>query len=96
MKVNSETVDKLARLSRLHISENEKEIVRADLEKMILFVDKLRELDTEGLDPVLHMGTEVNCLREDQVRGSLSSEEALYNATDRLGDFFTVPKVIRK
>jgi aspartyl-tRNA(Asn)/glutamyl-tRNA(Gln) amidotransferase subunit C len=96
MEVNRETVDKLARLSRLYFSENEKEIIRTDLEKMIRFVDKLSELDTEGLEPVLHMGTEMNTLREDRVQGSLSAEEALSNAPDRHGDFFTVPKVIRK
>jgi aspartyl-tRNA(Asn)/glutamyl-tRNA(Gln) amidotransferase subunit C len=96
MEVNRETVDKLARLSRLYFSENEKEIIRTDLEKMIRFVDKLSELDTEGLEPVLHMGTEMNTLREDRVQGSLSAEEALSNAPGRHGDFFTVPKVIRK
>lgn len=96
MDVNRETVDKLARLSRLHFSETEKEMIRADLEKMIRFVDKLSELDTEGLEPVLHMGTEMNTLREDIVRGSLTAEEALSNAPERHGDFFTVPKVIRK
>jgi aspartyl-tRNA(Asn)/glutamyl-tRNA(Gln) amidotransferase subunit C len=96
MEVNRETVDKLARLSRLYFSENEKEIIRTDLEKMIRFVDKLSELDTEGLEPVLHMGTERNTLREDRVQGSLSAGEALSNAPDRHGDFFTVPKVIRK
>jgi len=96
MDVNRETVDKLARLSRLHFSETEKEMIRADLEKMIRFVDKLSEPDTEGLEPVLHMGTEMNTLREDIVRGSLTAEEALSNAPERHGDFFTVPKVIRK
>ena len=96
MQVNREIVNKLAKLSRLHFSEEEKEAIQADLQKMIHFVDKLNELDTEGLEPVLHMSTEVNKLREDEIRGSVTAEEALSNAPERLGNFFTVPKVIRK
>jgi aspartyl-tRNA(Asn)/glutamyl-tRNA(Gln) amidotransferase subunit C len=96
MQVNREIVNKLAKLSRLHFSEEEKEAIQADLQKMIHFVDKLNELDTEGLEPVLHMSTEVNKLRADEVRGSVSAEEALSNAPGRLDNFFTVPIVIRK
>ena len=55
MEVNRETIEKLARLSRLHFSEEEKMEIQADLQKMIHFVDKLNELDTTGLEPVLHM-----------------------------------------
>ena len=96
MEVNRDIIDKLAKLSRLHFSEEEKAVIQADLQKMIHFVDKLNELDTSGLEPVLHMSTEVNRLRDDEVKGSVSSEEALSNAPERQGDFFTVPKVIRK
>ena len=63
---------------------------------MICFVDKLNELDTEGLEPVLHMSAEVNMLREDEIAGSVSSEEALLNAPGKFNHFFTVPKVIKK
>jgi aspartyl-tRNA(Asn)/glutamyl-tRNA(Gln) amidotransferase subunit C len=96
MEVNNELVTKLARLSRLHFSEVEKDAIREDLQKMISFVDKLNELNTEGLEPVLHMSSEVNKLRTDEVRGSVTATEALSNAGGKHGDFFTVPKVIRK
>jgi aspartyl-tRNA(Asn)/glutamyl-tRNA(Gln) amidotransferase subunit C len=96
MEVNREIVTKLAKLSRLHFSEEEKTVIQTDLQKMIHFVDKLNELDTEGLEPVLHMSSEINRLRSDEVRGSVSAEEALINAPGRLNNFFTVPKVIRK
>lgn len=96
MEVNREIVDKLARLGRLHFTDEEKDEIQADLQKMIHFVDKLNELDTEGLEPVLHMSTEVNKLRADVVQGSVTAEEALSNAPERHDDFFTVPKVIRK
>lgn len=96
MQVNDELVDHLAHLSRLRFSETEKKEIRNDLEQMIQFVEKLNEVDTTGLEPILHMSTEVNRLREDEVKGSISSAEALANAKDSQGAFFTVPKVIKK
>ena len=96
MQVNDELVDHLAHLSRLRFSETEKKEIRYDLEQMIQFVEKLNEVDTTGLEPILHMSTEVNRLREDEVKGSISSTEALVNAKDSQGAFFTVPKVIKK
>jgi len=96
MEVNDELVSHLANLSRLHFNEEEKKEIREDLQRMISFVDKLNELDTEGLEPVLHMSSEVNRLRKDEVKGSVTAEEALKNAAGSFGHFFTVPKVIRK
>ena len=96
MEVNRETIEKLARLSRLHFSEEEKTEIQADLQKMIHFVDKLNELDTTGLEPVLHMSAEENMLRDDVVQGEVSSAQALSNAPEKHQSFFTVPKVIRK
>jgi len=63
---------------------------------MIHFVDKLNELDTTGVEPLLHMTDNANILREDKVQGSVSREEGLKNAPDTDGIFFKVPKVIRK
>ena len=96
MKVTEEMVDKIARLARLKFGESEKEGIRADLEKMIAFVEKLNELDTTGVEPLIHMSESVNILRDDEVRGSISREEALSNAPDTDGTYFRVPKVIRK
>jgi aspartyl-tRNA(Asn)/glutamyl-tRNA(Gln) amidotransferase subunit C len=62
---------------------------------MIAFVEKLNELDTTGVEPLLHMTDEINVLREDQVNGSITREEALKNAPEHDGQFFKVPKVIR-
>jgi aspartyl-tRNA(Asn)/glutamyl-tRNA(Gln) amidotransferase subunit C len=96
MLVNDELVAHLAALSRLHFNEEEKNEIREDLQRMISFVDKLNELDTEGLDPVLHMSEEVNRLRADEIRGSVSAEDALKNAEATHQHYFTVPKVIKK
>jgi aspartyl-tRNA(Asn)/glutamyl-tRNA(Gln) amidotransferase subunit C len=96
MEVNDALVDKLAHLSRLHFDETEKAAIKNDLQQMIAFVEKLNELDLEGVKPLLHISEEINVLREDEVRGSVSREEALKNAPLHDGHFFKVPKVIKK
>lgn len=96
MEVNVALVEKLAKLSRLHFSDEEKKEIGQDLEKMIEFVNKLNELDLTGVPPTLHMGREINNLRSDVVKGSVTTEEALSNAPGRKENFFTVPKVIKK
>lgn len=96
MQVTSEMVDKMARLARLEFNDADKEAIRLDLEKMIAFVEKLNELDTSNVEPLIHMSESVNILREDEVRGSVTREEALRNAPDTDGTYFRVPKVIRK
>lgn len=63
---------------------------------MIQFVEKLNELDTSGVAPLLHMSDTVNVLREDEVKGSVERAEALKNAPLQDGVFFKVPKVIKR
>ena len=96
MEVNDELVNKLARLSRLRFDAAEKEGIKNDLQRMIGFVEKLDELDLEGVQPLLHMTDDVNVLRDDVVKGSVSREEALKNAPVHDDQFFKVPKVIKK
>jgi aspartyl-tRNA(Asn)/glutamyl-tRNA(Gln) amidotransferase subunit C len=96
MEVNDALVDKLAHLSRLRFNETEKQAIRNDLQRMIGFVEKLDELDLEGVEPQLFMSEEINVLREDEVKGSISREEALKNAPLHDEQFFKVPKVIKK
>ena len=96
MEVNDELVDKIARLARLEFHEEEKEEIKEDMKKMIDFIDKLNELDTTGIEPLLHMTGNVNSLREDVVQGSISREDALKNSPLHDDQFFLVPKVINK
>lgn len=96
MEVNDALVDKLANLSRLQFNTTEKEGIKADLQRMIQFVEKLNELDTTGVEPLLHMSEQVNILREDEVQGSVNRTEALQNAPVHDEEFFKVPKVIKK
>ena len=96
MEVNNATVDKLAHLSRLEFNETEKEEIKNDLQRMIAFVEKLNELDLDAVKPMLFMSEEVNVLREDEIKGSISRDEALKNAPLHDDQFFKVPKVIKK
>lgn len=96
MEVNDALVDKLAHLARLSFDGQEKEGIKQDLQKMITFVEKLNELDLEKVEPLIHMSPEVNVLRNDEIRGSVSREKALKNAPKTDGEFFLVPKVIKR
>ena len=96
MEVNDLLIDNLAKLSHLSFSEQEKKEIRTDLQEMISFIEKLKEVNTDGVEPLLHMSSNVNMLREDVVQGSVSREEALKNAPETDGTFFKVPKVIKK
>jgi len=96
MEVTSEMIDRIAHLARLKFSEEEKIALTTDLERMIEFVEKLKEVDTTGVEPLLHITDAVNVLREDEVKQTISKKEALLNAPVTDGNFFKVPKVIKK
>ena len=96
MDINDALINKLAHLSRLEFAEEEKQEIKNDLEKMIGFIDKLNELDTTGVEPLLHMSDNVNIFREDKVSGSISKEDVFKNAPLHDEQFFKVPKVIKK
>ena len=95
MEVNDEMVDKLAHLAKLKFNDEEKQEIKNDLQRMIAFVEKLNELDLTGVEPMLHMSDEVNVLREDEIKESISREKALKNAPLHDDKFFKVPKVIK-
>ena len=96
MEVTSEMIDRIANLARLKFFEEEKIALTTDLERMIEFVEKLKEVDTTGVEPLLHITDAVNVLREDEVKQTISKKEALLNAPVTDGNFFKVPKVIKK
>lgn len=89
-------VEKLAHLSRLQFTETEKAEIKNDLQRMIGFVEKLNELNLDTVEPMLFMSDEINVFREDEIKGSITREEALKNAPFHDGQFFKVPKVIKK
>ena len=95
MEVNDALIENLANLARLRFDDSEKEQIKKDLQRMISFVEKLNELNTDGIEPQLHMTDAMNVLREDELEGSISREEALKNAPETDGVYFKVPKVIK-
>jgi aspartyl-tRNA(Asn)/glutamyl-tRNA(Gln) amidotransferase subunit C len=97
MEINDALIDKLAVLARLQFEGEEKQKIKADFAAMLGFVDKLNELDTTGVDPLIYIneGTYMT-LRPDVNEVSITKEEALKNAPKRDSDYFKVPRVISK
>lgn len=96
MQLDLQTVEKLAELAKLEFNEQEKAEILDDLNRILAFVDKLNELDTTGVEPLVYMNDEVNVLRADEVKQELTHEEALLNAPKKDSDYFRVPKVLEK
>ncbi|SMP13960.1 aspartyl/glutamyl-tRNA(Asn/Gln) amidotransferase subunit C [Desulfurobacterium pacificum] len=96
MKLSKEEVKHIAMLSRLTLSEEEVEKFQEQLSRILDFVEKLNELDTEGIDPKFQIIPPQNVLREDVPGVSLPREKALMNAPETDGEYFIVPKVVRK
>lgn len=94
MKVNIKTVDEIAHLARLEFDANAKNEIANDMNRMLAFVEKLSELDTKGIEPLIYMTDESNVLREDEVKQTITQKEALQNAPKKDSDYFKVAKVI--
>lgn len=94
MKVDRELLNKTAHLARLEFHEKSAESMMADMSKIITWVEKLNEVDTEGVTPLTTMSHEINVLRKDEVKPHLNHERALKNAPKKDSDFFRVPKVM--
>jgi len=96
MKITEETVDHIAHLARLEFTGDSKKAIMQDLENIIGFMDKLSEVDTEGVEPLIFMSDEINVLREDVAEVTVSQKEALKNAPKHDSDYFRIPKVLSK
>jgi len=93
-KVTKETIEHIADLARLNISEAEKEKFTLEMEKIISYVDKLNELDTSDVKPMEHVIPIRNILREDVVTGSFDREKLMENAPSQEQGCYKVPKVM--
>ena len=94
MDITDKTVDELAHLARLQFEGEEKEAIRKDLSRILDFMEKLNELDTNGIEPLIHLSEEFNVLRNDKAHNPITQEQALKNAPKRDSDYFKVPKVL--
>ena len=93
-KIDQDQVRKVAKLSRLDLSDAEVEEFTGQLSAILGYVEKMNELDTENVEPLAHCLPVHNVFREDQVKPSLGSEKILANAPQQDGEFFKVPKIL--
>lgn len=94
MKITRSDVEHVATLARLELAEEEKDRFTGQLDAILAYVEKLNELNTDGIVPTSHAVPVENAFREDEVRPSIGVENALANAPDRVEGFFRVPRVI--
>jgi aspartyl-tRNA(Asn)/glutamyl-tRNA(Gln) amidotransferase subunit C len=95
-KITLAEVEQVARLARLELSPAEKERMRRELDGILSYIDKLRRLDTEGVEPTSHAIPMVNVMRDDEPRPSFPREDMLANAPDPSGQLFRVPRIIEE
>ena len=93
-KIDLNTVDEIAHLARLEFDSAAKKEILKDMNRMLAFVDKLNELDTENIEPLIYMTDETNVLRLDDPEETLTQKQALMNAPKKDSDYFKAPKVI--
>jgi len=94
LKISSREVEYVAHLARLEVTERETEKFTAQLNDILLYIDKLNEVDTKGVEPMSHAIAVTNAFREDKILDSIGTQQSLSNAPDARGEFFRVPKVI--
>ncbi|EOD00303.1 Asp-tRNA(Asn)/Glu-tRNA(Gln) amidotransferase subunit GatC [Caldisalinibacter kiritimatiensis] len=94
MAITKEDVKHVAKLSRLEFSEDEIQDFTEKFASVLEYVDKLKEVDTKGVEPTYHPHPVKNVMREDVVKESLSREKALSNAPDKQNGYFKIPKVL--
>lgn len=96
MIIDKQTIYKVADLARIAVKEEEIEALIPDMNKILTFMEKLNELDTQGIEPLVYMNSEENVWREDKVKQEISVADGLKNAARHNESFFLVPKIIEK
>ena len=94
MKIDKNTINKIARLSRIKLDDKESEDYINDLNSILDWVEQLNEVNTENVEPLSNISSSILPKREDVSNDTNSSEEVLENAPDKLEGFFAVPKVV--
>jgi aspartyl-tRNA(Asn)/glutamyl-tRNA(Gln) amidotransferase subunit C len=95
-KISLKDVEHVARLARLELSDADKDRMRRELDSILSYIDKLRALDTEGVEPTSHAIPMTNVMRDDTPRPSFPQDAMLANAPERSGEFFRVPRIIEE
>lgn len=92
--ITDETIEYVGILAKLELSDEEKEQAKKDMGEMLDYIDKLNELDTNGVEPMSHVFPVNNVFREDEVANGDGRECTLANAPEEKDDSFVVPKTI--
>lgn len=96
MEITDNLIDHLSNLAKLSFEGEKKEKIKKDLVKMVGLMDKLKEVNTDDVEPLIYLTDEINVLREDIPLETITHEEALKNAPKKDSDYFRIPKVIDK
>ncbi len=94
MKITKEIVHKTAHLARIELDESTEEKMTQDMMTITDWMDKLNEINTDEVEPLIHLSEEMNVMRKDEVKHVLSHAEGLKNAPKKDSDYFRVPKVL--
>jgi aspartyl-tRNA(Asn)/glutamyl-tRNA(Gln) amidotransferase subunit C len=92
--IDRKDVEHVARLGRLALTEAELERMRVELAAILQYIEKLKAVDVEGVEPTSHAVPLINVMREDEVEPSVDREAMMSNAPDRSGEYFRVPRII--
>ena len=96
MKIDENMIDKIAKLSMLEFDANKKYAIINDMNKMLEFVGKLNQINTDDVEPLIHISNEKNILRKDSSNTYISQKQALKNAPMKDSTYFKIPKVLDK
>jgi aspartyl-tRNA(Asn)/glutamyl-tRNA(Gln) amidotransferase subunit C len=94
MEISENLVDHIAHLAKLEFDATEKVAIQQDMSKIVNFMSKLDEVETDNVEPLVFMSHEINVLREDIPQVTVTKEEALKNAPKKDSDYFRIPKVL--
>ena len=94
MKIDKNTINKIARLSRIKLDSKESEDYIKDLNSILDWVEQLNEINTDNVEPLTNISSSVLLKRDDISEDINSSEEILENAPEKIEGFFSVPKVV--
>ncbi len=96
MKIDENMIDKIAKLSMLEFDAKQKNAIINDMNKMLEFVGKLNQINTDDVEPLIHISNEKNILRKDSSNTYISQKQALKNAPMKDSTYFKIPKVLDK
>ena len=96
MAIDRNTVDKIAHLARLEFENEAKDEMVNDMNRMLSFVEKLNEINTDEVEPLIYMTNGHNIAREDEIKNTVSHADAMLNAPKKDSDYFKAPKVIEQ